>query len=273
MSLLKPDFVAEEERMTAEYEKKHPDLQGTVPFEKRSVHYVTAGTKGHPKIIFVHGSPGDWGAFVRQLNDPTFYAGAYLISGDRLGYGGSDPGHTERSLDEQAKAMMTLLDVDDPHQPVILVGHSYGGPVVARMAMTGDPRIRAVLILAGSVDPSLEPYSWYQTPADWVVFRWMLPTILVTCNQEIIALKPELVRVTPLWSHITAKFTVIQGLKDDMVAPGNADFIEKKLARLKPKIIRVENLNHFIPSDRPDLIREALADDLKELGVKQVSSN
>ncbi len=265
MSLLKPDFVAEEERLSAEYRKNHPTDQGNVPFGNRSVHYVTAGTPKRPKILFVHGSPGGWEAFVRQIRDESLYPKAFLIAGDRLGYGGSDPGHTERSLDLQAQAMMTLLDIDDPHQPVILVGHSYGGPVVARMAMTADPRIRSVVILAGSVDPDLEPYSWYQTPADWWAFRWMLPTMLVTCNQEITALKGELIRVMPQWDHITASFTVIQGLKDDLVAPGNADFIERKLTRLKPEIIRVPDLNHFIPSKRPDLIHAALEKSLAKI--------
>jgi pimeloyl-ACP methyl ester carboxylesterase len=264
-SLMEPDFVKEDRRLAVEFRKENPLADGNTKFNERNIHYVKVGSAGKPKVIFIHGSPGDWTAWSRQMRDTGLYSKSLLIAADRLGYGGSDPSKSERSLDSQAQAMMKLLDVDDSNQPVILVGHSYGGPVVARMAMMGDSRVKGIVILAGSVDPALEPEHWYQGPADWAIIRWMVPDMLVHCNQEILSLKGELTRILPLWNQITAKTIVIQGGKDDLVMPGNADFIEHKLAEIHPEIIRVSELNHFIPSGRPDLIHEAIEKQLKGL--------
>ncbi len=56
----------------------------------------------------------------------------------------------------QSLALLGALDLGDPTQTAILVGHSYGGAVVARMAMEANPWIRSIVIVAGSVGPEWE---------------------------------------------------------------------------------------------------------------------
>lgn len=265
VSLFAPDFVQEEIKSSAEFKVKHGDSFHTLYGEKRDVAYVQVGKAGAPKIIFVHGSPGNWGAFIHQLDRPLLPQKALIISADRLGYGGSARGGVSKSLDEQSKALLKLLDLDDPKQPVILVGHSYGGPVVTKMAASGDPRIKSILILAGSVDPSLEETKWYQYPADWWILRWSLPEDLVTCNQEIMALKPELVTLGEEWKNIKARVNVIQGKLDDLVPPGNAEYIREKSKDLNPQIIYLENRDHFLQAYENDLIEKVLAEELAKI--------
>ncbi len=260
-----PDFVKEEIRLGEEFKALHSDSFKTLQYKERDVYYTQTGSPGAPKIIFVHGSPGSWGSFVKVLNRPTLPQSALLIAADRLGFGGSTKGGVARTLDEQAAALMKILELDDPKQSAILVGHSFGGPVVAKMAAMKDPRIKSVLILAGSVDPSLETTKWYQIPADWLLLKWAIPKDLETCNEEILALKPELEILSSQWMDMTARLTVVQGLEDDLVPPGNADFIQEKARHLHPKIIRIPNRNHFLQVYENDLIEKLLVEELSAI--------
>ena len=265
ISMIAPDFYKEEQKQAKLIEKNHPEAFKELTYDNHKIGAVVLGTPKKPKIIFVHGSPGDWSAFERQIQVPSLQEHALLISVDRLGYGRSNPGEVERSLDKQAQAVMKWFDFDDPSQPIILVGHSYGGPVITRIAMLGDPRIKEVVLLAGAEDPSLEQTHWYQYPADWLVFSWMIPDPLVVCNREILALKPELVRILPDWNKITAHVVVIQGLKDDLVDPRNAAFVAEKLKGRNPTIMEVPDMDHIIPVRRPDLIEKVLTEGLTSL--------
>lgn len=268
VSLFAPNFVQEEIKKSEKFKIDHADTFHVIKGESRDLGYTQIGLAKAPKIIFVHGSPGNWGAYIDQLNRPLLPSKATVISVDRLGYGASERGGVEKSLELQARAVMKVLDLDDPNQPVILVGHSYGGPVVVKMATLKDPRIKSVLILAGAVDPSLEKTSWYQYPADWWIFRWMLPSDLITCNREIMALKPELEVMSKEWDQISARITVVQGMKDELVDPKNADFIEEKTKALHPKIIRLELENHYLQAYQNDLIERILLDELAAISSK-----
>ena len=260
-----PAFVRENDQAAERFLAGHPGAEGFAGL----THYVRGGTAGKPKIIFVHGSPGSWKAFATYLGDPELGARAELISVDRPGYGLTQPGQPERSLWGQVKGLEPLLDLGDPRQPAILVGHSYGGAVIVRWAMgerRPDPRIRQLLVLAGAVDPGLEKKKWFQYPADWFWVRWLLPSDLDVCNQEIEALKTELEAMAPHWGEIRSEIDVIQGLDDDMVPPANAEYIEAHASKLHPRIQRIPGLNHFIPWKRADLVRAALLQALDRLG-------
>ncbi len=266
-SAFAPDFLKSSLESARKFTIENPGSFGEYTRAGRRIRWVAAGNARAPKVIFIHGSPGGWEAFVAFLTDSTL-GGAYRITADRPGYGGSEAGKTERSLAVQADALRGLLDLGDRDQPAILVGHSYGGAVVAQMAMSLDPRIRSVVIVAGSVDPDLERTKWYQYPADWWIFRWMVPENLRVCNQEIFALKDSLAAIVPAWSSIRARMSVIQGTEDELVPPGNLDFVEHHLGRPLAHRILISGMNHFVPWRRPDTIRTVVRDELALLSVK-----
>jgi pimeloyl-ACP methyl ester carboxylesterase len=250
-------FIQETEHAGARYLGENPKARGTYVRAGRTIGYVAAGNPLRPKIIFIHGSPGNWAGYVHFLEDPGL-RDAYRIAPDRPGYGESGAGNTERSLAVQADALMGLLDLGNPSAPVILVGHSYGGAVVARMAMSADPRIRSVVIVAGSVDPALEKTKWFQYPADWIPIRWVIPSELRVCNEEIFELKHGLTEALPLWSRISARMSVIQGDLDELVPPANVDFLDKILVRPLSNRVVIVGMNHFIPWRAPDRIWDVL---------------
>jgi len=217
-----------------------------------------------PLIIFIHGSPGGWGAWSRYLNDPDLRQQAHMIAVDRPGYGGSGKGQVERSLVEQARDIAPLLDKAIPGQRVLVVGHSFGGPVACRLSMDYGDRITDILILAGSIDPDMERTAWYQYPADWPMFTWMIPTDLLVCNREIRALKDELIKMLPLWNKIDQRVTVIQGEEDRLVPPENADFAKRVMIKAKDlNIIRLPGMGHFLPWKRYELVKSQIIKLLK----------
>jgi pimeloyl-ACP methyl ester carboxylesterase len=211
-------------------------------------------------IIFVHGSPGSWKAWAGFLQNPQLQNKFHIIAVDRPGYGGSDRGHSEESLKVQSADVISALQYNESGLPAILVGHSYGGPLIARMAADFPQKVSALIFVASSVDPKLEKTKWYQYPASWWPIRSLIPTDFRVCNEEIFALKKELELLLPLWPTIKAKSVLIQGEQDDLVQKENYDFLIQHLA--KEQILKatlVPQLNHFIPWKRPDLILDAIS--------------
>ena len=57
------------------------------------------------------------------------------------------------SIDDQAAALRTLLDMDRLGKGTLLMGHSYGGPVIARTAMNYSELIAGLIFVATTSDP------------------------------------------------------------------------------------------------------------------------
>jgi pimeloyl-ACP methyl ester carboxylesterase len=115
------------------------------------------------------------------------------------------------------------------------------------------------VFVASSVSPDLEEKKWIQYPASWWPIRWLIPTELRVCNEEIMPLKQELMNMLPDWKKISAKTIILQGEKDVLVPPGNLVFLT---SHLDSKVILeadlIPELNHFVPWKRPELIVDAI---------------
>jgi len=212
----------------------------------QKIHYTHVGDRSKPLVVLVHGSPGSSSAMLGYLADTTLTSFAQVIAVDRPGYGYSDFGKTERSLKKQALALKPILE-QYKNVPIILAGHSFGGPVIARMAMDFPTQVDGLVIVAGSIDPALEPQQWWTKVIDWWGIRWLLPPSFRVANQEILPLRDDLETIMPMWEKITCPVTIIQGEQDKLVPMGNAYFGEKMLTNSSNLDIRmVEGGDHFI---------------------------
>jgi pimeloyl-ACP methyl ester carboxylesterase len=237
------------------------EKKGTTHFHivgKRKINYVIAGDDELPLVLFVHGSPGSLSAFIEFLGDTALLKKAKVASVDRPGFGHSDFGYAEPSLEKQAAMLKPILEKHKSDHPIILVGHSLGGPLIARMAMDYPDLVDGLVIVAGSIDPELEPHEWFRAPLATPFLKWMLPRSLRASNDEIYKLKPELQEMVPLWPKVRASTIVIQGKKDNLVPPGNADFARKMITNAQLKFVLRDDMNHFIPWSHPELIRNAV---------------
>ncbi len=227
-----------------------------VDYYSRNIHYVTVGDTNKQAVLFVHGSPGSWDNFLGFLSDSTLHKDFYLIAVDRPGFGKSGYGEPERSLEKQAAAINVILSQENTS--AILVGHSFGGPVITRMAIDSPNYVDGLILVAASVDPDLEKTKWYQIPVHYKIFSWLLPGVLYSTNEEIIALKNELHEMSVSWKTITQPVTIIQGGKDKLVPQENADYAKKMLVNAPLKMIQIDDMNHFIPWNRADLIKKEM---------------
>ena len=225
---------------------------------KRFIHYVEVGNDQRPLIIFVHGSPGSLDAFLDFLADTTLLKQAQLISVDRPGFGESNYGNAEPSLRKQAALLKPILEKHKNQRPIILVGHSLGGPVIARMAMDYPELVDGLVFVAASIDPDLEPHEWFRAPLATPFFSWLMPRALRASNDEIYKLKPELQEMLPLWSTIKCPAVFIQGEMDELVDPGNAEFAKKMMTGTTVKLVLKKEMNHFVPWTHPYLINDAI---------------
>jgi pimeloyl-ACP methyl ester carboxylesterase len=69
----------------------------------------------------------------------------------------------------------------------------------------------------------------------------------------------------PRWSEIEVPVTVVQGEKDSLVSPLNADFAERVLVNAPVVVDRIPDANHFTPWTHRERIRKAILDQLEEL--------
>ena len=148
------------------FEEKHVTaIQHNYKVGFRDIHYVKAGDPTKPLVVFLHGSPGSLSAFIHFLTDSVLLKEALLITTDRPGFGYSNFGNGEPSLKKQSEILKPILEEYKSNRPIILVGHSLAGALIVRMAADYPDLVDGVIIVAGSVDPELEPNeTWFRAP-------------------------------------------------------------------------------------------------------------
>lgn len=239
------------------FEGQPPPIQGAYQIEGRTIHYAEVGQPGKPLVIFIHGTPGSWEAYAGYLADPDLSERAHMISVDRPGFGSSDYKNLEPSLQRQAALLRPLLDFDHTGSGAILVGHSLGAPLAARMAMDFPSLVGGLVLVAPSLDPELENPRWYNRAATYYVVSWAVPTPLMLANKEVMFLRRELEYMVPLWKSISVPVIVIQGEQDELVMPANADFAER-MVQSRLKTVRVPEAGHFILWKQPEIIKQEI---------------
>ena len=219
------------------------------------ISYLRAGNAVGPRLLLVHGTPGSASGWADYLVNPP--QGTEVVALDRPGFGQSGPDGAVTGLDAQAAAVVALFPADD--RPVVLLGHSLGGPVVARVAASHPTRVKAVVLLAASLDPGQESIHPMQHVGAWAPIRGMLPRAIRNANAELMALKPELEALAAMLPLIKAKVVIVHGTNDDLVPVANVPFMQAHLTGSRcVKTVLLEGRNHFLPWNSADAVREAV---------------
>lgn len=241
---------------------RRPDPQ-SVSFGRTgggAIHGAVTGRADGPLVLFVHGTPGAWEDFSFVMAAPALAERARLIAIDRLGWGGSRRNRVEPSLAEQASALAGVLRDAADRRGAIVVGHSLGAAVAARLAMDKPELVRALVLVAGSIDPQLEVETWYQALGRLPFIRPFVPDALVRADDEIRPLRGELEAMLPRWNDLRMPVTVIQGEADALVSPANADFAERMIRNAPLVVERIPGQGHLIPWERPERVVTAVLD-------------
>ncbi len=215
---------------------------------------VRAGDSEGRRVILVHGTPGSHAEWKRYLLSPS--PGVELIALDRPGFGSSEPACAVPSLAAQAAAIEPLLVERNGHYP-LLVGHSLGGPVIARVAADYPERVGGLLVLAGNLDPHLEKLHWYNDLAALV--SPLLSRSLRNSNDELGPQRTELEALAPLLSRITCPVWIVHGSEDSLVPFANAEYLEKSLVNAATvERVNLPGEDHFFIWTRPEVVRAVL---------------
>ena len=244
-----------------------------VEFEERKIHYAKIGNDSLPTLFFIHGSPGDWSAFLDYFKDSTLLEQANMVALDRTGYGKSDFGNYEKDLKKQAYFYKGVLDKfqENTHQKPILVAHSYGGAVVLQMAIDYPDMMSGVVILAGLASAELTLPRWYNGAAKSVFVRWWLPAAFTVSNKEMLHLQEDLKAIENDFDKIKVPVMVLHGQKDKIVSYKHATFIEEKLKDKVPfELTTLPKANHFIPWTHQDTVRNMLLKMLEQTTPKSI---
>ncbi|MEM6567106.1 MAG: alpha/beta fold hydrolase [Planctomycetota bacterium] len=190
-------------------------------------------------VIYVHGTPGDAESWADYLDDPV--GGARAVAVDRPGFGKSD----SRSLADLRGQSRALAPFVQSAESVVLVGHSYGGPVVLQAALDFPDRVRGVVVIAGSVSPELEKRRWFNYLAQGV--RLIVPRKLRRANDEVWVLKPDLERMAADLGRIEVPVAIVHGTEDGLVPYGNVAFMEGALTGAeRVDVTTLEGVGHFL---------------------------
>jgi pimeloyl-ACP methyl ester carboxylesterase len=223
------------------------------------MYFTKIGSDTLPMVLFVHGSPGSWNAFKKYFEDNDLASRACLVSVDRAGYGQSNAGIAEPDMEQQAALIAPLLTFSKSPAKPVLVGHSLGGPIIARLAMDNPGKVGSLLFLAPSIDPAMEKNEWWRKILKTGIVRSVMPADFVSSNLELIPLKGELEKMKPLWTAINVPCTIIHGTGDKLVPYGNVAFYKEMLVNAPQKeVVTLENVNHFIPWSHYDTVKNAI---------------
>lgn len=254
MTFRKPDS-----EMKALFDKQGVKLlTQTLTIEGRHIHYAKTGSDTLPTLLFIHGTPGSWDAFAGYMQDKALLKTYRMISMDRPGFGYSDFGEALH-LSDQSELLNAAMTELANGQPVYLVGHSLGGPMIILMAADQPDLYDGLIMISGSVDAMLEkPEKWrpliFKTPLNLLV-----PGAFKPSNVELWYLKKDLVDLKARFTEITQPVYFIHGMKDTWVPPGNVDYAVNLLINSsRVDTLMIADGNHFIPWTKYQLIRDVL---------------
>ena len=222
----------------------------------RSIYYASIGADTLPMVLFIHGAPGSWTDYIKYFGDSNLVSRAHLVAMDRPGYGKSGTGKPVTSIAEQVEMIKPLLDLNKSKQPVILVAHSYGGPIAVRLAM--DEKVKAMLLMAPQVDPEHEKQFAINKLAGLKMIQWVMPGTLLSAYYEKKTHVDELKKLDPDWNKISTPTVYMFGEKDQIVPPANALYAKRKLTNATLELIAFPNENHFIPWTQRDSVTKII---------------
>lgn len=252
-------FRLSDEKAQADFLKKGLELKTEfIKVNDRQIHYTMVGNDSLPTLIFIHGSPSAWNSFEHFMKDPSLLFHYRMVSVDRPGFGYSGFGDAV-TLAEQSILLLPIFDVVKNGKPVFLAGHSLGGPLVIKMAADYPEAVKGIMLMAGSVDPELEPAENWRILAAKFPFYYLLPGAFRPSNTELVYFKKDIIALADDFSKVTCEVYLVHGNKDTWVPVANVDYARKKLVNAaKVETLIFKEGNHFIPWTFKKEIAEAL---------------
>ena len=128
----------------------------TLP-DGRRLRTVVAGEGPGPLVVFEAGMSAPAASWVHTQREVA--ARCRTLSYDRAGYGGSDVDPQPRTLERIVEDLAGLLDAVGEPDPVVLVGHSWGGPILRLFADRHPERVAGLVFVDATLCEVMPPRS------------------------------------------------------------------------------------------------------------------
>ncbi|PQJ74634.1 hypothetical protein BTO13_04915 [Polaribacter gangjinensis] len=206
-----------------------------------------------PTIVFVHGTVGSCIDFISYMKDPMIYSKANFISYDRVGYNYEDANDVQESIAFE-RDMLQSITKDLPKNKTVVVGYSYGGPIV----LADTTRYKKAVLLAPAVFSNREVMPWLLNLYNWKVTRWLVPPIWKQAAKEKLSHKSDLKIFEKKWNQNSNEILAIHGENDHLVPYANSEKLATQFPKEQFELIQIRRGDHGIIWNRFDFIREQL---------------
>lgn len=165
---------------TASIRTAYPNLGERIDiggYAMNSVLIPAAVNADLPPLVFVHGASGNLRDQLFAFSKPL-QGRAEMLYVDRPGFGYSDRGGPENGFpDGQADAIAAVMDKRGMKKAII-VGHSFGGAVVATFALRHPDKVLGLVFLSPATHPWPGGIAWYNSAAKMPYVGWLLTHIV-----------------------------------------------------------------------------------------------
>ncbi len=227
------------------------------------ISYAYSGDSSKPGVLFLHGTPGGWGAFELYLENHELQKDFFMVSVDRLGWGASPLPlkQVDGDFTVQAETINSVIQ-SYPNKKWIIVGHSLGASIAPQVALLNPEAVSDLFLLAGSLKPSLGRPRWYNRAASTWLVASLIGETMRRSNREIMGLRRQLKTMDEQikTTRLPTAITVMQGRKDKLVSPRNPAYVEQAWADhfASVEIIELEDEGHFLPWRQTPLVVQTL---------------
>ena len=138
----------------------------------RRLRTVVAGQGEGPLVVFEAGMSAPAASWVHTQRQVSEHA--RTLSYDRAGYGGSDVDPQPRTLERIVEDLHALLDAVGETDPVVLVGHSWGGPILRVFADRHPERVAGLVFVDATLFEAMPPRNAKIAAKSFAVMTLML---------------------------------------------------------------------------------------------------
>jgi len=226
-----------------------------INYKSFHIHHAVVGDSTKPLLLIVHGAPGAWYSSMKLLDDPDLQKNFRMVSIDRIGFGKSNYGASEPSLQTHVKYLEKIVKEYNKDGKICILGSSYGAPIAASFTMQHPDLVKELYLVSPVIDPSSEKIFWYSYVSKLALVSMMIPEYLDVASDEKFAHRRQLRRLRSHWDEIICKTYVFMGEKDNLASLTNLDFAKKRLVNASnPEFYLLPNTGHTIVYQKADLL-------------------
>jgi len=192
-----------------------------------------------PTVVFVHGAIGSVLDFKEYMTDSILLQKANMIVYDRIGYSYNDKNDVQESIAFESE-MLENITKNLVADRTILVGYSYGGPIV----LASKKKYRKVILLAPAVYSEVEPMPWMLNLYKWKLTRWIVPPIWKQASKEKLTHRQDLKKFEKNWATNPNNIVSIHGNDDWIVPYENSEYLQSQFSEDQFNIVTIDEAGH-----------------------------